>query len=230
MALELDFEITFASDISTINVEDKTLAYSASNIGGWGAPNTERTDRALFLFVEYIPYTGADVDLSFTATGSEKVLDFTTDTEDVTFNINYYKDGWYKISLFAIPKYTDAAAPGSVTANNVYFSTDTSTLKFYDGASVRDVQAGDYATLYTSGYTTKKVENMYQLLLTQQLNCLQDDYMDCISTEKNCNSIEDKLVQLKFLIEGTSYRFYSSKELEAQKMVENLTKQFKCCD
>jgi hypothetical protein len=230
MALDLKFEVSFSADSSTIYIDDTTGVYTANNLGGWGTPNTDRADVALVTYIKYQPFTGVFVNLTDSANSPEVVVDFSSDT-DKQFNINYYKDGWYNINLIAVPAYTDALAPANITANNIFYSTTSSRLKYYDGSSVIEITTDtQYETLLTSSYTQENLDAIYTRKLEIQYNCLLDAYTDLLETEKEYETTEDNLIKLKFLIQATVYRFYSDKKYEAQKMTENLTKQYKCCN
>lgn len=225
MALELDFKVSFLDDRTTILVEDTTGVYTLNNVTGWNAPNELRSDLALVCYIEYQPFNGDPINISTTNTTSQFFVEASTNT-NVTFNLPYYKDGWYNIRLVAVPKYTDVDAVTNVTQDNIFYSLDDNELKFFNGTVVSELIDDNWETLKTSSYIKKLKEEIYFLDLTKAYNDLLEKYQDKLVTKGDYTIFESKLIQLKALMEATFYRFYSNKKYEAQNMTEKLIKQY----
>lgn len=225
MALALNFDLTFSNDGTIMYIDDTTGIYDGGNLGGWGTPNPAANDVALVAYIRFQPYTGSEVNLSHTLVSGESVVQKSTSTAK-QFIKNYYKDGYLKITLVAVPVYADIDAAEYITANNVYYSSDSSSLKYYNGTTVAAIAESNWASLLTSSYTQTSKEYLNTILLDGEYNLLTESYTAGITNGDNVAAIEANMVQLKFLIQSAAYRFASSKQLEAQRMIENLTKQF----
>lgn len=199
MALELKLKYEITSDRSKLIVTDETGAYSASNLTGWGSPNSSRSSLGLYAYVTYQPYEGARI----TLTPITPVFDINNsypNSYKSEFQFNYYRDGWYRILLVALTQeqYNEVDDPEEL------INSDT------------------YPNIF--------VEDIVLVNLIVQRNCLLEKYFECMQcTSCKCDIHKEELVKLDALIQATDYRFHSLKPYEAQKMTEQLTKQFKCC-
>lgn len=199
MALELKFKYEITSDRSKLIITDQTGVYSVNNDTGWGAPNATRGSLGLYTYVTYQPYDEA----LQTVTPLTSVFDidntYTNDYESI-FEFSYTKDGWYRVLLVAL------------------------TQAEYD--AIIDPEDLINSELYPNTYQ----EDIIMVNLIVQRNCLSEKYLECIQcTSCNCVTQKEDVVKLDALIQATDYRFHSLKQFEAQKMVEQLTKQYKCC-
>lgn len=116
------------------------------------------------------------------------------------FEFQFTKDGWYRMLLVAL------------------------TQEQYDAIT-------DPEDLINSGlYPNTYQEDIIMVNLAVQKNCLLEKYFECIQcTSCKCDVAKEDVSKLNLLIQATDYRFHSLKQFEAQKMVELLTKQYKCC-
>jgi hypothetical protein len=199
MALALDFKYEITSDKTKVIVTDQTGLYSVNNVGGWGSPNIDRNSVGLYAYVTYQPYNTALKTLTSLTPVFDIDVLYGNDYESV-FEFSYFKDGWYRILLVAM------------------------TQLEYDAITDPELLIGSIT------YPNTYKEDIVMVNLATQYNCLLEDYFECIQANIcKCDPIQEKAVKLKLLIEASDYRFHSTKQLEAQKMVENLTLQYKCC-
>jgi hypothetical protein len=204
MALELKLKYAITTDRTKLVVADDTGVYSVNNTGGWGTPNINRNSIGLLCYVSYQPYDKPLINLSATQAISPIFL---TDpaylnTEISEFEFNYIGDGWYRIALIAMTQ-----------------------------AQYNLLTPADFEDLINSEeYTNVYLEDIPMVNLITQKNCQSEKYFDCLQcTTCKCDQIKEELVKIDALIQATDYRFHSAKQFEAQRMVEILTKQYKCC-
>jgi len=124
MALAQVFTITESEDGATIYVNDETGAYDAvSNVGGYGAPNTERADVALVILGNY-KATAGDAALTFASHDPEDVTQFSVP--------NLTLDGYYQFKIYTVAKKTGAETPAE---DDFVYDFDTDELQRWDGAA-----------------------------------------------------------------------------------------------
>tara|TARA_R110000850_G_scaffold34024_6_gene92312 strand:+ start:15900 stop:16502 length:603 start_codon:yes stop_codon:yes gene_type:complete len=200
MALDLKFNYTITSDRSKLIVTDITGLYSVNNLEGWGAPNIERSSVGLYAYVTYQPF-GKVLE---TQTAITEIFDIDINylnDHKSTFEFVYNKDGWYRILLVAM------------------------TQNEYD--QITDSEILINSELYPNTY----FEDMIMVNIIVQKNCYLEKYINCLQcTNCKCDPIKEDVIKLNLLIQSTDYRFHSAKQFEAQKMIESLTKQYKCCN
>lgn len=199
MALQLKFDYSITSDRTKLIITDTTGIYDVNNIGGWGAPNPTRASLGLYAYVTYQPFDKPRE----TVTNITPVFDINgtyTNSRVSIFEFNFTKDGWYRILLVALTQ----AEFNAVTAPETLINHIT--------------------------YPNTFVQDLLLPNIIVQRNCLLEQYLTCLQTPNcKCDVIQDDVTKLNILIQGADYRFSSLKEFEAQKMVEQLTKQYKCC-
>lgn len=117
MALVLQSEYSATNtdgNCDVIIIEDSTGDYNAvDNPGGWGAPNPERSEYALYSVLTK-KIEGDDTDIVDSANDA-------TATSIDTFNLTSVGDGWYESNLVAIPVYSGSQAYG---VNQVVYFTN----------------------------------------------------------------------------------------------------------
>jgi hypothetical protein len=199
MALELKFTYSISEDRTKLVVTDSTGVYSVNNTTGWGTPNLNRNEVGLYCYVTYQPF---DKPLE-TVTNITPVFDIdNTYTNDYvsTFEFQYSKDGWYRIALVAL------------------------TQAEYD--AVTNPESLINSEIFPNVFT----EDILMVNLIIQKNCLLEKYIECLNCNTcKCDIAKEDVVKVNLLIQAIDYRFHSSKQSEAQKMLELLTKQYKCC-
>jgi len=226
----LDIKLTYAvnDDVNILTVTDATGAYSASNTGGWGAPNTARNDVALVLFAEYQPYEKDSVNLSLTTALNPVVLyDPAYQNDEVSeYTFTYTLDGWYKFSLVAVP-----TSNGTPEENDIIYDTVEEELRIYKTDTFVALESADWQFLKDEQYESLIQENLLFPKLIIQRNCQLEKYIACMEcTSCKCEKIKEEYVRLDALIQASDYRFASQKENEAQRMIEKLTKEYNCCN
>lgn len=222
MALELKYEITYNTDLDKIIITDTTGVYDVNNTTGWGAPNPSRASVALVLYAKYNNYDLPQTNLSLVNDVIRYSAGYTNDEESV-FELDYVADGWYTYGMAAVP-----TANGAPVANDIIFDTGLSRLQIYKDAAFTDLVSADWEYLLVADIVTVKQEITFLKLICKR-NELLEELISCYQcTSCKCQDKENELLRLNIFIQGADYRFHSQKEFEAQRMVEILTKQFKC--
>lgn len=229
MAVELKLEYSITPEISTITVKEVTGAYTIDNPAGWGGPNIERNSVALVLYALYQPYNKDEINLSASEALSQ-VLKFDPtypNTEKSEFQIPYLKDGWYKFYLVAVPTENSDPQEGDIIFN----ALDGNLEVYKDSEFVLLEESTDWQVLIdTEKYISVFEQEILMLKLILKRNCALENYFECMKcTSCKCDIKKEELLKLETMIQATDYRFHSQKEFEAQRMVEVLTREFKCC-
>lgn len=226
MALELKYKYILNKQATELVVKDITGAYSASNLTGWGTPNTERNSVALVSYLRYQAYNKDLENISF-----EKPLQSVrydagyTNSEESIFKYDYLKDGWYKAAIIAVP--IENVTPEE---NDIIYSVFGGKLQIYKDSTWVDLISSDWEFLLDE---TKYIVHDNQDILMGKIvltrNCLTEKYIDCLQCSScKCEQQKESLLEMNVYIQAADYRFYSSKEFEGQRMVEKITKMFKC--
>lgn len=122
MALVQRFTITESQDGSIIYVNDATGDYDVtSNPGGYGGPNTERSNVALIIIGDYKASAG-DTELTFDAYDPEVVTQFSVSNLDT--------DGYYQFKIYTVDKYV-AQSP---TLNTFVYNFTSNQLQRGNGS------------------------------------------------------------------------------------------------
>lgn len=144
MALVQVFQVTESQDGTIVYVNDETGDYDASsNTGGYGAPNTERTDLALIILGKYKASTG-DTSFSFAAYDPEIVTQFSVTGLDT--------DGRHEYKVYSVPR---SGTEGAAVLNKFRYDFSTNQLERYNGSTW--VTAAN-ADLETYEYTNTTVD------------------------------------------------------------------------
>lgn len=123
MALLQVFTITESQNGTQIFISDETGTYNAiSNTGGYGAPNTARTDLALIILGKYKASIG-DTDLTFDTYNPEVVTQFSVS--------GLTTDGYYQFKVYSVDRYV-AQPP---TLNTFVYDFTTHGLKRGNGSA-----------------------------------------------------------------------------------------------
>jgi hypothetical protein len=123
MALAQVFTVTESQDGTIIYIPDKTGNYDGtSNTGGYGAPNTLRTDLALIILGKYKASTG-DTVLTFDTYDPKTVTQFSVS--------GLTTDGYYQFKVYSVARYV-AQSP---TLNTFVYDFGTNLLKRGTGSA-----------------------------------------------------------------------------------------------
>jgi len=225
MALELKLEYSVDPNINTITVKEITGAYDINNLNGWGNPNTEKNSVAMVLYVTYQPYNSTEQNLSELYSGNIYFYHpLAENNVDAYFSLPYTNDGWYKFTVTVV-------SLTEINENRIFYDTVLQKLQIIKNGVPTDLALEDWVNLRDKDqYNSITLSEILLLKLVKQRNCQLEKYFECMlcSTCK-CQNEREEYEKLNALIQATDYRFYSEKEFEAQRMVEFLTKQFKCC-
>jgi hypothetical protein len=227
MAVELKLEYSVNPEITQITVKEVTGQYTVNNTGGWGSPNINKNSIALVLYATYQPYDKDLINLS--TLENANVYYFSSNAvnnEDTYFNIPYFKDGWYEFNVAIVN--TTSNLP---IENTIIFNTALNKLQIYKNNVYVDLQDSDWELLKDSDlFNSSTLKEILLLNLIKQRNCQLEKYIECMKcTSCKCDTLKEEYIKINSIIQATDYRFHSDKPFEAQRMVEILTKQFKCC-
>ena len=227
MALELKYEITHSPELDILFIKDVTGVYTLNNTGGWGTPNIDRNSVALVCYVKYNPYSKPLENLSVGETALS-VIDYNAthpNTFQTTFEIAYLKDGFYTVTVVAVP--TENLTP---TLDDIIYDTNLQALQIWNGTGFVNLESEDWEKLVDEDkYTLVTKNELFILNLTCKRNELLEELLSCYQcTSCKCGDQEAELTRLNIFLQGADYRFFSQKEYEAQRMIEILTRQFKC--
>lgn len=226
MALELKYKYILNKQADQLIVQDTTNAYSASNLGGWGVPNTERNSVALVSYLRYQGYNKPLENISFQHPENSVLYnDSYLNSEVSDFIYPYTKDGWYKAALIAVP--VENNAPEEL---DIIYSIPDVKLQIYKEDEWADLTSEDWEQLLnTEKYDLVDNQDILMGKIVLVRNCLTEQYIDCLQcTSCKCDTQKENLVQMNLYIQAADYRFYSGKEFEGQRMVEKIGVMFKC--
>lgn len=227
MSLELKLEYSVNPEISTITIKEVTGEYTVNNLGGWGSPNPEKNSVALVLYATYQPY---DKDLINLSEKFDENIYFhnvaAANNIEAFFSIPYTKDGWHEFNVSVVA--VDLQSP---TEGDIHYDTNLEKIQIYKTNTFIDLEAEDWVLLTDpNSYITVNLKEILLLNLIKQRNCQLEKYFQCMRCSScKCQTEKEEYTKLNSMIQATDYRFNSEKEFEAQRMVEILTSQFKCC-
>ena len=225
MALDLSFELQMSEDGLSWYIQDTTLAYSASNTGGYGSPNPELANQAMMLFVQRVTDSGniAESILSTQIVTGLAVYDH-------AWQVNHSADGHYKIGMFAIPVTTDGittADGDTIVADDIVYYNGL--VQEYNGSTYAEVT--DYSTLFDEAGVAQEVQELplyplIQIIYAQKLelyvnNRNSGDVLDQYEQEEF-----DEIERLRLDLEGAHYLFWSGSPTEYRDTIERLTNKF----
>jgi hypothetical protein len=230
--------ITYESDASLIYIKDETGAWvDLLNINGYGVnvagtptPNFDRVDYAGVLLVYFHPYEGDKILLTTVTGVNSPFVDYNvgyTNTTESTFELPYYKDGWYEYHYTLVVVNTGAAVQPTPAEGVMIYSTSTSTLLQYDDVlalvtpyDLTVLENGnDYQTTYTNILVAAKLQIKRSELGLAYFECVQ-----CV--ECSCKEKMDDIKHLEEGIRGAKGQFSIAPSI-GQRMIEKLAKQYK---
>ena len=203
---------------------DVTGVYSASNTGGYGAPNLPRANVALFFYAKRLPYNKPIEIVSLEGAYIDYNASYANNYQS-KFELEYVKDGWYQVFIIALPITYNIPA-----VNDVRYNVATGKIEIFTTQWTLFNIANTETVLLTGDYEYGSHEDIYQLNLIDQKNCATVNYIDCIQcTSCKCEQHFEDATKSKILIEAIDYIFYSNKKYEAVKILEKANKEFNCC-
>jgi hypothetical protein len=228
MALTLKSAYEVTKVVDKIRVKDKTGAYSASNTGGWGAPNLELADVALWATVirkastgdEYLePVLTNFVRDAAAENADESVIEFKYKNDGV---IEVYL-GYLNVSEDGINYIDDTAIEDG---DFVYYADDGKYIwRMEDGelveATIEELIENDDIV------THELCEDIVAARLAVQA---QKDYkkyrLQRIKEVDDAEPLYDELQKLFTDIQGAYYTFYSGLKVECQSQIESLLDEY----
>lgn len=204
---------------SILYLKDSTGDYDAlTNVGGYGDPNTERSDVALFVTAYYVSTKST---LPVTIKGYDPLV--ATD-----FVVNLTMDGWYKFNMLAFPIY-DPLLLETYNPGTAYYDPISGGLvsikKTVDGDNYAvertleslsnigyEVSIIDSFIIYNSSKTKVRLNSFISDLLTNNV-----DFKD-----KNLIRLKDNYNAIRAILQGAVYEFCRGNKYTAQKSIEFL--------
>lgn len=219
MALELQISKGALNDTAgTLVIEDSTGNYNAStNPTGYGTPNPDRADLALFLRAYNNRYNGeSDV------TG--ELLTATADDSDPTavteWTLTLADDGWIKATIYGVKIYDEAVSfeVGEIVWNDSLNKLERILTKTGSGpytytkedAAEADLEDTDYTVPYSTVLNTYAIPDLCECHL-KAVNKYLDSQDD--DDKENSRKIQAYLISIK-------NSFLTGSPAEAQKKVE----------
>jgi hypothetical protein len=148
MAVDIQTTFSYPSGVNTLRVTDSTGDYDASsNPGGYGSPNIERTDYALYFVAYRKPFGESEIDLSI-ANAAPKTV------ESWDISLTTYGDGHYQFDLIHIPIWDNGT---SYAVNQVVFDDADDALYIATGTTTPgdapSATPGEWDTIADAGVT-----------------------------------------------------------------------------
>lgn len=183
-----NFEVSENQGGTILYLDDNTGAYEATeNPGGYGTPNTERTDLALIVIAKY---KASDGSVSITAD--------TYDPEVVTqwvFENDLQGDGHYEFNVYPVAK--KAAQPA--TLNTFVYDFTSNQLQRGNGSIF---VAATYPELETYGHTHETVNHAHIPDLFSAFNRINELIIEG-SDQKSRSDLKQCLMETSVMIYGS---------------------------
>jgi hypothetical protein len=141
MALQQSFEFSENQEGTIIYLNDETGEYDAiSNTGGYGSPNTERTDLAIITVLNY-KATDEDVEKTAESYDPEDVTQFEFQGNDE--EVQALPDGHYQALVFSVARKTGSETPAE---NDFVYDFTGNQLQRWNGAAWVSATSADLVT------------------------------------------------------------------------------------
>lgn len=224
MALEIKSKTLVAKPVDKYRVTDITGMYSVNNAGGWGAPNPELAQSAIWAVV-IRKASGGDELLSPVLTNF--VYDPTASNDkETSIEFNYKNDGRLATYLGRLPVSLDGIlyVTGASILNGDYFYYSSGGNYAWKRVGSDNVALTSLVELTeNSGTVSQKFcEEIIPGRLAVELQKLYKKYR--LERTKKCDNAEEIHQEyLKFYgdIQGAVYAFYSDLKVEAQEQIED---------
>lgn len=227
MALVLRLEYTsINSDGTQITITDATGNYDAStNPGGYGTPNPDRSDIALFLRAYVKRFDGSDTitDTLLTDTPND-----TDPTAVASWLVDVDKQGWHQMDLYGLNLYSTSIL---LNVNEIVWNAGTQQLiriltrsgsgpytYTYTTATLADLENSDYTTAYTAVLNS--------LVIPELCVCENKAVLFWSRTESEADF--DKYLTIDGMLKAANYSFSNQDYTNAQAIVENVEDKCDC--
>lgn len=203
------FSVDVSQDGATLYLNDETGDYSVDNPGGYGAPNTARSDLALIVIAKY---KATAADSSITVSGY--------DPESVTQWImpGLTLDGHYEMKVYQVAK---SGTEGAPTTNLFRWDFATNLLERYNGSGwvTSPATAGVYTELETYDAPHTTVDYPLLVKLWRALNNLNK--LNILGSKTNPRTtIREAVYDTQIMIDGVIAMFAEGNYSQAQEAVE----------
>lgn len=210
MALQQRFTIQQSDDALSIYVIDGTGEYDAgTNTGGYGTPNTARSDIAIFLVGNY-KATEGDIALSINTYDPEIVTEFTV-ASYVTNGVPV--DGHIQFQIYSIPRKTGAETPD---LNDFVYDFSGNQLQRWNGSTWVSATTADLVSNDVD-HITKDYPLLYTLWLAFN-NLNKIIILGCPTETKN--ELNKYITDTRVMLSGTIALFAEGSFAVAQKSIE----------
>lgn len=204
------FQVSQSDDGGTIYLSDITGDYNVStNPGGYGAPNTARTDLALILIVNYKAIAG-DESIAVSGYDPEVVTQWTMP--------NITKDGHYEFKVYQVPR---SGTEGAPVSGMFRWDFATNLLERYNGSTWVTSAAVDgiYVELeqYDRPHTTVNYPILYDLWMAN--NNINKLYILGSKTTARAD-LQKAIFDTKTMMSGVIAIFAEGNYQQAQENIE----------
>jgi hypothetical protein len=224
MALEMSLKTLVHRPVDKYRVTDTTGQYGTANLGGWGDPNVELSESAIWAIVIRKASTGDEL---LTPVLSNFVYDPTAANDKQTsIEFNYLNDGHLESYMGQLPVSLDGDTyvSGGTIGEGEYFywsSGDTFAWKREGGVNIAVESLAEL--IENEGIVTQTFcEELIPARIAIELQSLYKKYR--LQRDTKCDDAEQvfqQLLKLQQDVQGAFYAFHSDLKVEAQTQIED---------
>jgi hypothetical protein len=232
MALTPKARVSINKEVSKLMVTDKTGEYNVTtNPGGWGAPNAELDQSAVFAIPVQKHSSGDKV---LEAVTNYAVYDSTADNDkETTFDFTYLLDSVYYVYIGRLPVTVDDISDldsNPLEEGDYVYKTSGSKTKIFkieSGVPV-ELEVEELLELVESEDVEVSVcESLLFPKLAMERQKLYKEYRKTRDTRcDDAESTKEKMRMLNDDIIGAYYAFQSGLHVEAQTQIEELNRDY----
>lgn len=210
MALSQTFTPSQSQAATILYLDDLTGSYNVTtNPGGYGAPNTERTDLALILIAKY-KAIAADDYLTISSYDPEIVTEWTMPS--IT------RDGHYEFKVYSVPK---SGTEGSPVSGMFRWDFATDLLERYNGSTWVTSSATDGVYLELETYDFDHVTVDYPVLGLMMIALNNANKLGITGCKSQSRSdIEKIIMDTTNMLNGSLALFAEGSYSQAQENIE----------
>lgn len=230
MALEMNVKTLVTKLVDKYRVTDITGEYSAANLGGWGAPNVELAESAVWAVVIRKASTGDEL---LTPVLTNFVYDpAAANDKETSIEFDYLNDGHLETYMGRLPVSLDGTTyvTGGVIGEGEYFywsSEGNYAWKLTEGVAVA-LESLVELTENEGSITQDFCEELIPARIAIELQTLYKKYR--LNRDTKCDDAEEifqELLKLQQDIQGAFYAFHSDLKVEAQAQIEDKLDEYK---
>ena len=219
-------------DVGTLKVTDITGEYSATNTGGWGAPNWDLNETALWVVVKRQASAGEQLFVPKTVDIVYDAGALNTDETEIEFD--YYNDGVIDVTIGALQVSTDGVnyVAGGAIPNDDFFYWNNGGTQIWQMVAGVPTAVADAETLVDNPDAVQvTVTDILTPRLAVEKQSLYKQYRKSRDTKcDDAQELFDELQKLSQDIQGAIYAFYSGLTVEAQSQVETMLDRYELTD